>query len=101
MVTREPTLKYLGGQLYVREGAFALDVRSFPGNSGSPVFRESGFADEPVLVGLISSGDEQLDFAIAEPVSRIVETLRLAEKAAATTQPTWTLGNQEVARKPH
>lgn len=97
MATREPTLKYLGGKLYAREGTLALDVRSFPGNSGSPVFLEASFAESPALVGLISSGDEGLDFAMAEPISRIIETLLLAETTPVTARPAWTPEERDSA----
>jgi hypothetical protein len=96
MSTEVPTLKYLGGTSYAHERALALDVRSFPGNSGSPVFAATTFDEHPELVGLISAGDESLDFAIAEPVSRIVETLQLAETTAVTAQPTWTAREQKT-----
>lgn len=91
MATTEPALKYLGSTSYANARALALDLRSFAGNSGSPVFRAAGFEEAPILIGLISAGDAELDYAIAEPVSRVVEALEWAARSEVSTQGAWVL----------
>lgn len=88
MVASEPFLKSLGGRTYVEARARALDLRSFPGDSGSPIFDGSKLGEGLMLVGMILGGDAELGFAVAEPVSRVIETLELA---ARTQVPTGTV----------
>ncbi len=82
----EPALKDLGGKSYVEARALALDLRTFPGDSGSPVFEGSDLGEGLRLVGMVLGGDTELDFAIAEPVSRVIETLELAAHDKTATQ---------------
>ncbi|HEX8820295.1 MAG TPA: trypsin-like peptidase domain-containing protein [Archangium sp.] len=85
MTASEPFLKTLGGRTYVEARARVLDLRSFAGDSGSPVFEGSNQAEGLMLVGMILGGDAELGFAIAEPVSRVLETLELAARPQAPT----------------
>ena len=82
-------VKYSGGEAYANAGVRVIDVRSFAGNSGSPVFRESGFEEAPLLLGVISAGDDDLDFAVAEPVSRVIEALEFAAERTPPAQASW------------
>lgn len=78
MAASEPYLKDVGGRTYVEARARALDLRTFPGDSGAPVFADSDPGVGLLLVGMILGGDTELGFTIAEPVSRVIETLELA-----------------------
>ena len=84
MTNDSPFVKYAGDQSLADSRVRVLDVKTFAGNSGSPVFRAEGFPARLVLVGLVSSGDEELGLAFAEPVSRIRETLTHAASAEVT-----------------
>lgn len=85
MSASEPYLKDLGGRTYVEARARALDLRTFPGDSGGPVFDGSnlGPGEGLLLVGMVLGGDTELGFTIAEPISRVIETLELAAKTQA------------------
>lgn len=80
MAASEPYLKDVGGRTYVEARARALDLRTFPGDSGAPVFADTDPGAGLLLVGMILGGDTELGFTIAEPVSRVIETLELAAK---------------------
>ena len=67
----------------------ALDLRLFPGNSGSPVLRATEVDRELVLLGLIAGGDGRLDIAVAEPISRIRETLEFTQTQASSESAKW------------
>jgi Trypsin-like peptidase domain len=86
MMGDAPYVHYAGDQSMADGRVRVLDVRTFPGNSGSPVFRQSGFPGKRVLVGLVSSGDEELGIAISEPVSRIRETIEFAYAAKGAAE---------------
>jgi hypothetical protein len=83
MAASEPVLKDLGGKTYLEARVRAIDLRTFPGDSGSPVFEGTDLEEGLRLVGMILGGDAELDFAIAEPVSRVIETLELAARTPA------------------
>ena len=83
MTNDAPFVKYAGDPSLADSRVRVLDVKTFAGNSGSPVFRAEGFPAKPVLVGLVSSGDEELGLAFAEPVSRVRETLEHAAAAVS------------------
>lgn len=83
MAASEPYLKDLGGRTYMEARVRALDLRSFPGDSGGPVFQGSSLGEGLLLVGMILGGDTELGFTIAEPVSRVIEALELAAKTPA------------------
>lgn len=78
---------------FFNEQTFLLDVLMFPGNSGSPVFRRTNFDASNEIIGIVTSANERLDFAICEPVSRIRETLDYAAKKRIprNKSPTWHL----------
>jgi len=98
MAASEPFLKTLGGRSYLEPRVRAIDMRSFPGDSGSPLFEGSNLAEGWRLVGMILGGDSELDFAIAEPVSRVAETLELA---ARTQQPAGLVHVQRLPAAAH
>lgn len=95
MTADEPYVRYSGTNSYADARVRLIDIRSFSGNSGSPVFRESGFGDELTLLGIISAGYDELDVAIAEPVSRVRETLELAHTTDVLVQPEWVIQSDE------
>ncbi|MFO0578588.1 MAG: trypsin-like peptidase domain-containing protein [Polyangia bacterium] len=80
MAASEPYLKDVGGRTYVEARVRALDLRTFPGDSGGPVFQGSNLGEGLLLVAMVLGGDTELGFTIAEPSSRVIETLELAAK---------------------
>jgi len=83
MVAGESFLQSEG--VFVEERVRLVDAEMFPGNSGSPIFSypigKQGFE----LLGLITGANETFDYAVAEPVSRIAETLEAAVAASVTS----------------
>ena len=69
-----------------------LDAPIFPGNSGGPIFTYP-ILGEPKLIGLISASNIQLNYAIAEPVSRIAEALDAALISDVKIENAWFLIN--------
>ena len=67
---------------------YLLDTSLFPGNSGSPIFSYPEFG-KIKLVGLISASRLRLRLAIAEPVSRIIETMDVAFKSEREITASW------------
>jgi hypothetical protein len=63
---------------------FLIDCRIFEGNSGSPVFVTEPLGGSIHLSGLVVATSHNLDFGVAEPTSRILETL---ERALTLNQP--------------
>jgi hypothetical protein len=79
MVTGNKFLKI--NNKFAEEKAMIIDTKMFPGNSGSPVIKQTSlFQVEIELVGLVIATNENLDFGIIEPVSRIRETIEIAKK---------------------
>lgn len=84
-----------GERSFVVNGAFAdertflIDGKATAGNSGSPVFRIS--SGGILLIGLISATNQAADFAVAEPASRIRETLERARLSPPEVLPGWHL----------
>ncbi|MFB3885226.1 MAG: trypsin-like peptidase domain-containing protein [Thermodesulfobacteriota bacterium] len=65
-----------GMEKFAEERCYIIDVEAFPGNSGSPVMSEPSVVDSRIqLLGLLSATNQQMDFAVVEPVSRIREVL--------------------------
>lgn len=65
---------------FAEERCYVIDVEMFPGNSGSPIINQPTFGDSQIqLLGLVGASNLKMDFAIAEPTSRIRETLDLAK----------------------
>jgi hypothetical protein len=83
MHAAEPVIPAAGERALLDARVIVLDVLTFGGNSGSPVFAAPGFPNSRVVVGLVSSGDPQMALAFAEPVSRILETIEHAGSATA------------------
>ena len=67
---------------------YLIDVTVFPGNSGSPVFSYPAFG-KIKLVGLTSAAALVRRYAIAEPVSRIIETMDVAFKSDREITASW------------
>ncbi len=71
---------------YAEEKAFLIDIKIFPGNSGSPVISLNALSGKVNLVGLVIS-TRPFDYAVAEPVSRIKEVVDLARSSNLDFQP--------------
>ena len=67
---------------------FLMDIDMFPGNSGSPVLRFPLDSYVPYLGGLVTATNLSDRYAIAEPVSYILELLEIAI-AQPSAQSTW------------
>ncbi len=88
MKAKEPFIRTDG--VLRDEKVFLLDAPIFPGNSGGPIFSYSVFS-KPKLIGLISASNIPLNFAIAEPVSRIAETMEEAFNSDIEVKGAWFL----------
>lgn len=71
-----------GVQKLMPKGAYLIDARMFPGNSGGPVVVSNPFS-QLRLGGLVSATNRNLDYGIVTPVSQIVQTLERAKEAKA------------------
>lgn len=86
-----------GERFLLVDGAFAdersviVDRRVQPGNSGSPVFSINQLSGQITLVGLVSATNEAWDYTIAEPASRIRETIERTIARPPTGAPEWHL----------
>jgi hypothetical protein len=77
------------GGAYADERSFLIDSKIEPGNSGSPVITRNDATGFVSLVGIISAANAKSDFGVAEPVSRILETIDHYQKNPAAKQPDW------------
>jgi hypothetical protein len=89
MIGDFPYVHYAGEAAFADARVRVLDVKTFPGNSGSPVFIAAGFPRRRILTGMVSSGEEDLGIAIAEPVSRIREAIEYASNIPGGATATW------------
>ena len=79
MVTGNKFLKI--NNKFAEEKAMIIDAKMFPGNSGSPVINQLSLLQVEIkLLGLVIATNENLDFGIIEPVSRIRETIEIAKE---------------------
>ena len=79
MVTGKKFLKI--NNKFAEEKAMIIDAKMFPGNSGSPVINQLSLLQVEIkLLGLVIATNENLDFGIIEPVSRIRETIEIAKE---------------------
>lgn len=69
-----------GNPKFLPKGAFLVDARMFPGNSGGPVIVSNPFSPLK-LGGLVSSTNRTLDYGAVTPVSQIIETLERAKES--------------------
>lgn len=69
---------------YLDPDACLIDTEIFGGNSGSPVFNEKFH-----LVGIAVAGNEGMDYGIMEPVSKIVNILKIAKDKPARDHQFW------------
>ncbi len=91
MVTGKEFLKLENGK-FAEEKDIILDINMFPGNSGSPVINKMDSTDpKTTLLGLIVATNLKMNFAIMEPVSRIIETLDLAREQSKDNINFWSL----------
>jgi hypothetical protein len=74
------------GVNYANERCDILDIKAFPGNSGSPVLSATG--PTSVLGVLIASNNS--DIGVMEPASRIREILEIAKKTFIKNYNYWT-----------
>ena len=70
---------------YANERCDILDIKAFPGNSGSPVLSASV---GPQILGVLVASNSS-DIAIMEPVSRIIELLEIAKKTPVKDYDYW------------
>ncbi len=89
LVAGERFLTIEGG--FVDERSFILDAKIEPGNSGSPVLHIDPVSGAITVVGLVSAANFRADFGIAEPASRIRETLARARANPPASRPDWYL----------
>jgi hypothetical protein len=68
-------LKLAGMNKFAEERCYLIDAEIFGGNSGSPIIGHPKIE----LLGLVSASNVKMDFAVAEPVSRIHETIDIAK----------------------
>jgi hypothetical protein len=76
--TNEPFI-VVDGQ-YAESKCILIDAPIYPGNSGSPFFSNREIYGKLTLLGLIIATNNKLNYAVGEPVSRIMECLDYAEK---------------------
>jgi hypothetical protein len=99
MTSKEPFIRYSHDNSLADARMQVLDVRVFEGNSGGAVLRNTGPAGNQILLGLISAGDESLDVAYSEPVSRIREAIHHAHSQDLTPmQAEWKLVSTNQGR---
>ncbi len=81
---------------YLTEKTLLLDIKTFPGNSGSPVFIYGIGSGTVNLGGVLIGFNENLDYAICEPISRVMETLDHAIKNPVpdSLHPEWRVLNE-------
>lgn len=93
LVADEPYIRTRIGtkQILRDERVLLLDAPIFPGNSGGPVFDYPPRGLPQRLAGLVSAANSSLNFAIAEPVSRIAETIDAAYEITLDDLPSWHL----------
>jgi hypothetical protein len=72
-------------QRFANERCDILDIKAFPGNSGSPVM---GATEGTHLLGVVIASNNS-DIAIMEPVSRIRELLEIARKTPLKNFDYW------------
>ena len=85
-----------GSHKLLPKGAYLVDARMFPGNSGGPVIVSNPLS-KLRLGGLVSATNRNLDYGIVTPVSQITETLERAKDAKAHMEA-WFLLNQAAAK---
>jgi len=74
-------LSIMGVHKFVEERCYVIDAEAFPGNSGSPVMNQTSVLDSKLqLLGMLTASNQNMDYAVVEPVSRIREVLDLAMK---------------------
>jgi hypothetical protein len=86
-----------GERFLMIDGAFAdersiiIDRKVQPGNSGSPIFGVNQLSGQITLVGLVSASNEAWEYTIAEPASRIRETIERCIARPPASLPAWHL----------
>src|SRR5579863_7304395 len=72
-----------GSKKLLNQGAYLVDARMFPGNSGGPVIVKNPFANIR-LGGLVTATNRSLDYGIITPVSQIAQTLDKAKDSGTS-----------------
>jgi hypothetical protein len=81
-----------GANKFAEEKCYVIDVEVFPGNSGSPVLNETSLTDSKLqLLGMLSASNQNMDFGVVEPVSRIREVLDKAKSQKVESIEYWSL----------
>ncbi|MGB5157286.1 S1 family peptidase [Desulfobacterium sp. N47] len=88
MVTGEEFIK-IDNKKFANGRCSMLDIKAFPGNSGSPVISAAGNIK---LLGVLIASNSS-DFALIEPVSRIREVLDIAIKTPIKNYDYWSKFN--------
>lgn len=79
MVTGNKFLKI--NNKFAEEKAMIIDAKMFPGNSGSPIIIQLSLLQPEIkLLGLVIAMNENMDYGVIEPVSRIRETIETAKE---------------------
>lgn len=74
---------------YADERSIIIDRKIQPGNSGSPIFSLNQLSAQIILVGLVSASNEAWEYTIAEPASRIRETIERCIAHPPASSPAW------------
>ena len=84
-----------GSEKFAEEKSYIIDIEAFRGNSGSPVMNEPSLTDSKIqLLGLLSATNQNMNFALVVPVSRIREALDLAKDQKDEAIEYWSLINK-------
>jgi hypothetical protein len=75
---------------FVSKGAYLVDARMFPGNSGGPVIVANPLTPMR-LGGLVTGTNTDLDYGIVTPVSQIAETIDAAKNTLPNVDAWWAL----------
>ncbi len=81
---------------YADKKSFVIDGKIERGNSGSPIFSVNQFSGDITLVGMVSAANQDSDFGIGIPASRIRETLERALEESPSGAPTWHLLEEQA-----
>lgn len=87
MTTEEKFLRLEGK--YLPSKTFIVDSKVFPGNSGSPIVTFGVREQRFMLAGLVIATNNAMDYALAEPVSRIGQTIDIVKDQPLEGRKFW------------